>query len=292
MLFTSTRPLWAAGDEPAPDVLLPWGPLPLAVVVVTLAAMGGSCCCCAAIAGELVLFARCGRALRDPAPHIQQENVTTRYALPIVEPIGSPGGNRVARARVRHAWAGRARSVDGASRRDRARGNGPRGVLQALTAYAREPAPVFPVVADMRNAGRPEDVVVAIAQAAVTPTRGGHGAGSGRRVSRGGCWTRPPAMSGSSSLATGARVGPGGAWMVADLRRSLVAYNRRSPICTGTPTGTRTRRRRFPPGVVGGTGPGPLDWVVIDGPPVVPRPGMGAVAGDRRRVECQPPPPL
>jgi hypothetical protein len=85
MLLTSTRPLWRLATNLLQTFVLPWGPLPLAIAVLTLAALG-----------IIVLMKRDRRGLillaGAAAPYVifhlvWQENVTTRYALPIVPPI-------------------------------------------------------------------------------------------------------------------------------------------------------------------------------------------------------------
>ena len=128
MLFTSTRPVWRLAMNLLQTFVLPWGPLPLAVVVLTLAALG-----------IVVLLRRDRRGLvllaGAAAPYaifhlVWQENVTTRYALPIVPPIAllAAIGLRGLGSRglgLGHARAGRARPVDGASRCDRDRGGSP-----------------------------------------------------------------------------------------------------------------------------------------------------------------------
>ena len=198
MLFTSTRPVWRLAMNLLQTFVLPWGPLPLAVVVLTLAALG-----------IVVLLRRDRRGLvllaGAAAPYaifhlVWQENVTTRYALPIVPPIallaaiGLRGlGSAVASGR-------RARSAGGSARA------GATAIavlalaagLPALTAYTREPAPVFRLFADMRERRPAARTSSWRCTGAATPTRGACGAGSGRRAFRGGCWTRRPGTSGSS----------------------------------------------------------------------------------------------
>ena len=120
MLFTSTRPLWRLAMNLLQTFVLPWGPLPLAVVVLTLAALG-----------IVVLLRRDRRGLvllaGAAAPYaifhlVWQENVTTRYALPIVPPIallaaiGLCAGLAVGRARVRQLAPGGLGRWIGASR--------------------------------------------------------------------------------------------------------------------------------------------------------------------------------
>ena len=116
MLFTSTRPLWRLAMNLLQTFVLPWGPLPLAVVVLTLAALG-----------IVVLLRRDRRGLvllaGAAAPYaifhlVWQENVTTRYALPIVPPIALLAAIGLVRragrvGRVRSAGSHRAGSAGG-----------------------------------------------------------------------------------------------------------------------------------------------------------------------------------
>ena len=209
MLFTSTRPLWRLAMNLLQTFVLPWGPLPLAVVVLTLAAIG-----------IVVLLRRDRRGLvllaGAAAPYaifhlVWQENVTTRYALPIVPPIALLAGDRAGAALASGTLGQRrARPVDGASRGDRDRGDRARDrPAGADGLYPRAGAGVPAVrrhAACRPSRGRRRGD----APARLTRTRGACGAGWGRRAFRGGCWTRPPAMSGSSWCATGARAAPGG----------------------------------------------------------------------------------
>ena len=114
MLFTSTRPVWRLAMNLLQTFVLPWGPLPLAVVVLTLAAIG-----------IVVLLRRDRRGLvllaGAAAPYaifhlVWQENVTTRYALPIVPPIAllaAIGLRGTGLPDWRRARSGRARSDGG-----------------------------------------------------------------------------------------------------------------------------------------------------------------------------------
>ena len=266
MLFTSTRPLWRLAMNLLQTFVLPWGPLPLAVVVLTLAALG-----------IVVLLRRDRRGLvllaGAAAPYaifhlVWQENVTTRYALPIVPPIallaaiglrGLPG------------WAGWAGTPGpGALGRWTAR-VGATAIavlalaagLPALTAYTREPAPVFRLFADMRSAGRPEDVVVAMHRRGHADTRRVRG-----WVGPAGFpWRLLDAPTGHEWLELVRYWREGGAgrtWLLADLRRTDLALI--DPVSRHA-NGHYDWSTPFAAGVVGGTRPGALDWVVIDGPP-------------------------
>ena len=261
MLFTSTRPVWRLAMNLLQTFVLPWGPLPLAVVVLTLAAIG-----------IVVLLRRDRRGLvllaGAAAPYaifhlVWQENVTTRYALPIVPPIAllaaiglrglglaTPGPGALGRWTARvgaTAIAGLALAAG----------------LPALMAYTREPAPVFRLFTDMRSASRPEDVVVAMHRRGHADTRRMRG-----WVGPAGFpWRLLDAPTGHEWLELVRYWREGGAgrtWLLADLRRTdLALINPASQHANGhydwsTP---------FAAGVVGGTRPGALDWVVIDGPP-------------------------
>jgi hypothetical protein len=135
--------------------------------------------------------------------------------------------------------------------------------LPALTAYTREPAPVFRLFADMRSAGGPDGVVVAM-------HRRGHA--DTRRV-RG--WLGPSgfpfrlldAPNGHEWLELVRYWREGGAgrtWLLADLRRTDLAL---IDPASQHANGHYDWSTPFAAGVVGGTRPGALDWVVIDGPP-------------------------
>jgi hypothetical protein len=159
--------------------VLPWGPLPLALVVLTLAALGIVVLLRRDRRG-LVLLA--GAAAPDAIFHlVWQENVTTRYALPIVPPIAllaTIGLGGFGLRGLGPGALGRATPGPGALRRWTTR-VGATAIavcalaagLPALTAYTREPAPVFRLFADMRNAGRSADVVVAMHRRGYNDTR-------------------------------------------------------------------------------------------------------------------------
>ena len=269
MLLTSTRPLWRLAMNLLQTFVLPWGPLPLAVVVLTLAALG-----------IVVLLRRDRRGLvllaGAAAPYaifhlVWQENVTTRYALPIVPPIallaaiglGAPalaasggfGSGKLAAGGLGR-WIGRAGATAIAVI---ALTTG----LRALTAYTREPAPVLRLFADMRGAGQPQDVVVAMHRRGYADTRRVRG------------WVGPvgfpwrllDAPSGHEWLELVRYWREGGAgrtWLLADLRRTDLALI--DPVSRHA-SGHYDWSTPFAAGVVGGTRPGALDWVVIDGPP-------------------------
>ena len=85
MLLTSTRPVWRLAMNLLQTFVLPWGPLPLAIVVLALAAVGLAVLLRRDRRG-LVLLA--GAAAPYAIFHlVWQENVTTRYAMPIVPAI-------------------------------------------------------------------------------------------------------------------------------------------------------------------------------------------------------------
>ena len=266
MLFTSTRPLWRLAMNLLQTFVLPWGPLPLAVVVLALAALG-----------IVVLLRRDRRGLvllaGAAAPYaifhlVWQENVTTRYALPIVPPIAllaaiglhglgwrglgaaTPGPSALGR------WAARAGAAAIAVLALAAG-------LPALTAYTREPAPVLRLFADMRSAGRPEDVVVAMHRRGHADTRRVRG-----WVGPAGFpWRLLDAPTGHEWLELvryWREGGAGRAWLVADMRRTDLALI--DPVSRHA-NGHYDWSTPFAAGVVGGTRPGGLDWVVIDGPP-------------------------
>ncbi len=261
MLFTSTRPVWRLAMNLLQTFVLPWGPLPLAVVVLTLAAIG-----------IVVLLRRDRRGLvllaGAAAPYaifhlVWQENVTTRYALPIVPPIAllaaiglrglglaTPGPGALGRWTARvgaTAIAGLALAAG----------------LPALMAYTREPAPVFRLFTDMRSASRPEDVVVAMHRRGHADTRRMRG-----WVGPAGFpWRLLDAPTGHEWLELVRYWREGGAgrtWLLADLRRTDLAL---IDPASQHANGHYDWSTPFAAGVVGGTRPGALDWVVIDGPP-------------------------
>ena len=256
MLFTSTRPLWRLAMNLLQTFVLPWGPLPLAVVVLALAA-----------AGALLLARRHRRGLvllaGAFAPYalfhlVWQENVTTRYALPIVPAIAilaaaalgavarSPAGRWVARAGAA-ALAVASLAV----------------ALPALTAYTGERAPVFRLFADMRRAGPAGDAIVAMHRRAFMDTqrvRGWAGA-------EGFPWRLLPAPSGHEWLQLVNYWRDGGrarTWLLADTRRTDLAL---IDPASRHQNGHYTWSVPYVDGVLGGTRPGALDWVVVDGPP-------------------------
>jgi hypothetical protein len=261
MLFTSTRPLWRLAMNLLQTFVLPWGPLPLAVVVLALAALG-----------IVVLLRRDRRGLvllaGAAAPYaifhlVWQENVTTRYALPIVPPIAllaaiglrglglaTPGPGALGRWTARvgaTAIAGLALAAG----------------LPALMAYTREPAPVFRLFTDMLSASRPEDVVVAMHRRGHADTRRMRG-----WVGPAGFpWRLLDAPTGHEWLELVRYWREGGAgrtWLLADLRRTDLAL---IDPASQHANGHYDWSTPFAAGVVGGTRPGALDWVVIDGPP-------------------------
>jgi len=260
MLFTSTRPVWRLAMNLLQTFVLPWGPLPLAVVVLTLAALG-----------IVVLLRRDRRGLvllaGAAAPYaifhlVWQENVTTRYALPIVPAIAVLAGvgmRGLASALGPGApgrWAGRAGAAAIA-------GLALAAGLPALAAYTREPAPVFRLFADMRRGGRPEDVVVAMHRRGHADTRRVRG-----WVGPSGFpWRLLDAPNGHEWLELvryWREGGVGRTWLLADLRRTDLAL---IDPASRHANGHYEWSTPFAAGVVGGTRPGTLDWVVIDGPP-------------------------
>jgi hypothetical protein len=261
MLFTSTRPVWRLAMNLLQTFVLPWGPLPLAVVVLAAAALG-----------VVVLLRRDRRALvllaGAAAPYaifhlVWQENVTTRYALPLVPAIavlaavgmrGLASGALGRGAPGRWAWRAGAGATAGLAL---AAG------LPALTAYAREPAPVFRLFADMRRASRPEDVVVAMHRRGYADTRRVRG-----WVGPDGFpWRLLDAPNGHEWLEL-VRYwrggGTGRTWLLADLRRTDLAL---IDPASRHANGRYEWSTPFAAGVVGGTRPGALDWLVIDGRP-------------------------
>ncbi len=256
MLFTSTRPLWRLAMNLLQTFVLPWGPLPLAVVVLLLAALG-----------VVVLARRDRRSLvllaGAAGPYaifhlVWQENVTTRYALPIVPAIamlaaigiGAFGASRLTRWAARGVAAVLATLCLGAG-------------LPSLLAYTRQPAPVFRLFADMRAANRPQEVVVAMHRRAYADTRRVRG-----WVGPSGFpWRLFDAPTGHEWLEM-ARYwregGTGRTWLLADARRTDLAL---IDPASRHANGRYEWSTPFAAGVLGGTRPGGLDWVVIDGPP-------------------------
>jgi hypothetical protein len=256
MLLTSTRPVWRLAMNLLQTFVLPWGPLPLAAIVLI-----------AALGGVLVLLRRDRRALvllaGAAAPYaifhlVWQENVTTRYAMPIVPAVAmlAAVGLRAIGPAATGRWIGRAGAaaivVAAAA-----------AGLPSLTAYTREPAPVFRLFRDMRAAAPADAVVVAMhrrAFADTTRARGFVGAS-------GFPWRLLPAPANHEWLEMARYWREGGTartWLLADTRRSdLALVDPRSR----RPNGHYEWSMPFAEGVLGGTRPGALDWVVIDGPP-------------------------
>ena len=266
MLFTSTRPLWRLAMNLLQTFVLPWGPLPLAVVVLTLAAIGIVVLLRRDRRG-LVLLAGRGGALRDLPPGLAGERDDALCAADRAVDR-APGGDRACAGS-----GGPARDVGDARPRGSARAGplGGRGRsrscagLPALTAYTREPAPVFRLFADMRHAGRAARTSSWRCTGAATPTRGGSGAGSG---AAGFPWRLLDAPAGHEWLELvrywregGAAAGPGSLpTCAAPTWRSIDPASRHA-------NGHYDWSTPFAAGVLGGTRPGALDWVVIDGPP-------------------------
>ena len=263
MLFTSTRPAWRLAMNLLQTFVLPWGPLPLAVAVLALAALG-----------VFVLLRRDRRGLLllagAAAPYaifhlVWQENVTTRYALPIVPSIAllAAIGLRGAGLAVGAVWQpalGRWTARIGAmALATIAFVAG----LPALTAYAREPAPAFRLFADMRHAGAPDGVVVAMHRQGYADTRRVRG----WLGPAGFPWRLLDAPTGHEWLELVRYWREGGAgrtWLVADLRRTDLAL---IDPASRHANGHYDWSTPFAAGVVGGTRPGALDWVVIDAAP-------------------------
>jgi hypothetical protein len=261
MLFTSTRPLWRLAMNLLQTFVLPWGPLPLAIVVLTLAALG-----------VVVLLRRDRRGLvllaGAAAPYaiyhlVWQENVTTRYALPVVIPIAllaAIGLRGIVPARIVPNGVGRwVTRVGSAAMAAVCLASG----VPALMAYTGERAPVFRLFADMRKAGTPSDVVVAMHRRAAAETVRAQG-----WVGKAGFpWHALEAPANHEWLEW-ARYwlagGTGRMWLLADLRRTdLTLIDPASRHANGHYDWSMP----FAAGVLGGTRPGALDWQVIDGPP-------------------------
>ena len=158
----------------------------------------------------------------------------------------------------------------------------------ALAAYAREPAPVFRLLADMQRATAPfdggarrtGDVVVAMHRRPFVETarpRAWVGAA-------GFPWRLLPAPTGHEWLELVKYWHGGGTartWFLADVRRTDLAL---IDPASQHPNGHYEWSTPLAAGVLGGTRPGALDWVVIDGPPGwFLGEGLGALARDRRR---------
>ncbi len=275
MLFTSTRPLWRLAMNLLQTFVLPWGPLPLAIVVLTLAAVGVAVLLRRDRRG-LVLLA--GAAAPYAIFHlVWQENVTTRYALPIVPAIAllaaiglrglGPGsiGRWVSRLGTA-AVAAIAVAVG----------------VPPLFAYTGEPAPVFRLFRDMRRAGPASaDVVVAMHRRAFAETRRARGwVGP-----QGFPWRLLEAPAGHEWLEMvryWRQGGTGRTWLLADVRRTDPRAHRSRQPARQRPLrlvdAVRLRRpRRHPAGRprLGGD---------RRSAGVVPRRGLGAVARDRRRL--------
>jgi hypothetical protein len=256
MLLTSARPAWRLAMNLLQTFVLPWGPLPLAIAVLALAAMG---------AAVLLRRDRRGLALLAgaAAPYaifhlVWQENVTTRYAMPIVPAIailaavGLRGLGPAAVGRWTLRIGGAAVAVACLAI-----------AVPALHAYTGERAPVFRLFADMRGAGQPQDVVVAMHRRAFADTRRVRG----WLGTEGFPWRLLDAPAGHEWLQMvryWREGGTGRTWLLADRRRTDLALidpaSRRA-------NGHYDWSTSFAAGVLGGTRPASLDWMVIDGPP-------------------------
>ena len=263
MLFTSTRPVWRLAMNLLQTFVLPWGPLPLAVAVLTLAALGAFVLLRRDRRGLLLLA---GAAAPYAVFHlVWQENVTTRYALPMVPSIAL-----LAAIGLRGLGLGIGAWWQPALGRWTARiGATVLAViafmagLPALTAYTREPAPVFRLFADMRHAGSPDGVVVAMHRQGYADTRRVRG----WLGTVGFPWRLLDAPTGHEWLELVRYWREGGAgrtWLVADLRRTDLAL---IDPASRHANGHYDWSTPFAAGVVGGTRPGALDWVVIDAAP-------------------------
>ena len=136
--------------------------------------------------------------------------------------------------------------------------------LPALTAYTREPAPVFRLFADMRERRPAARTSSWRCTGAATRTRGACGAWVGPA---GFPWRLLDAPTGHEWLELVRYWREGGAgrtWLLADLRRTDLAL---IDPASRHANGHYDWSTPFAAGVVGGTRPGALDWVVIDGPP-------------------------
>lgn len=258
MLFTSTRPVWRLAMNLLQTFVLPWGPLPIAVTVLALAGVGIA-----------VLLRRDRRALvllaAAAGPYavfhlVWQENVTTRYALPIVPAVAMLAAAGL-RAIGPPATGRRALRVGGAVLVGLCVAAG----LPALTAYTGQPAPVFRAFADMRSAapaGAPQPTLAMHrrAHADTARVRGWIG-------QEGFPWRLLPAPPQREWLELVGYWRDGGTapvWMLADVRRTDLAlidpHSRRF-------AGHYAWASPFADGVLGGTRPGAIDWVAIDRPP-------------------------
>lgn len=257
MLLTSTRPLWRLAMNLLQTFVLPWGPLPVAVVVLTLAAIG-----LAVLARRdrrgLVLLA--GAVAPYAIFHlVWQENVTTRYALPIVPAIAllAAVGLSALGSGVVGRWVSRLGTAVVAAIAVAVS-------LPSLFAYTGEPAPAFRLFRDMRQAGpAPADVVVAMHRRAAADTRRVRG----WLGPSGFPWRLFEAPAGHEWLELVRYWRDGGTartWMLADLRRTDLAL---IDPASRHANGHYDWSTPFADGVLGGTRPGALDWLVIDGPP-------------------------
>ena len=261
MLFTSPRPVWRLAMNLLQTFVLPWGPLPLAVAVLSLAAIGALVLLRRDRRGVILLAGAVGPYLVFHL--VWQENVTTRYALPLVPAISILAATalralaRAVPAGAAGVWASRAAAATlvavllGVS-------------LPALHAYTREPAPVFRLFADMRaGAGAGSDIVVAAHRRAYMDTaRARAWAGPS-----GFPWRVLPAPSGhewQEMVRYWREGGTGRIWLLADRRRTDLAL---IDPASQHPNGHYAWSTPFADGVVGGTRPGALDWIVVDGPP-------------------------
>ena len=280
MLLTSTRPLWRLAMNLLQTFVLPWGPLPLAIVVLTLAAIGVVVLLRRDRRG-LVLLAGAAAPVRDLPPGLAGERDD---ALRAADRAGdrAAGGDRPARAR-----AGPRRPV------------GCRG--WAAAAVARWPSAWRPACRrcsptpasrrrcsgcsrDMRRAGpAPDDVVVAMHRRAYAETRRVRGwVGP-----QGFPWRLLDAPAGHEWLELvryWREGGTGRTWLLADLRRTDLAL---IDPASRHANGHYDWSTPFAAGVLGGTRPG---GARLGGDRraagVVPRRGLGAVARDRRRLRA------
>ncbi len=271
MLLTSTRPAWRLAMNLLQTFVLPWGPLPLAIAVLVLAAIG-----------VVVLLRRDRRGLVLLAgavvPYavfhlVWQENVTTRYALPIVPAIAMLAA--IGLRGVGPASAGPWLLRGGAAALVAfclAAG------LPALRAYTGERAPVFRLFADMRTAAPPgmdraaggktragqhPQAVVAMHRRAHADTRRVRGwIGSERFPWR--LLDAPPGHEWLEMVRYWRDGGTARIWLLADVRRTDLAL---IDPASRHPNGHYAWSMPYAAGLLGGTRPGALDWVVIDGPP-------------------------
>jgi hypothetical protein len=256
MLFTSTRPLWRLAMNLLQTFVLPWGPLPIAVLVLGLAAVGALLLARRHRPGLVLLAGAFG-------PYaiyhlVWQENVTTRYALPVLPAIAILAAaalrgiapSPVCRWALRAGAAGLTVACLATA-------------VPALTAYTREPAPVFRLFRDMRHAGAAGDVIVAMHRRAFMDTQRVRGWAGAEAFP----WRLLPAPSGHEWLQLVQYWRDGGrarTWLLADASRTDLAL---IDPASRHANGHYAWSMADAAGVLGGTRPGALDWVVIDGPP-------------------------